>query len=113
MISSNNPSSYAYCDRTVAFTPKTSNKSGSKLEALGYGELRIAGGDLFDMDMTETFNPSQYKLTLLDGTEYIWFCRSRGSRFKSAYVSRLFKRPTSRTGWQLTWLCLVGSTALF
>ena len=55
----------------VAFTPKTSNKSGSKLEALGYGELRIAGGDLFDMDMTETFNPSQYKLTLLDGTEYI------------------------------------------
>ena len=54
----------------VEFTPKASNKSGSKLEALGYGELRIAGGDLFDMDMTETFNPSQYKLTLLDGTEY-------------------------------------------
>ena len=41
------------------------------------------------------------------------FCRSRGSRFKSAYVSRLFKRPTSRTGWQLTWLCLVCPTALF
>lgn len=45
--------------------------------------------------------------------QYNRFCRSRGSRFKSAYVSRLFKRPTSRTGWQLTWLCLVCPTALF
>ena len=56
---------------SLAFSAKASNKSGSKLEALGYGDLRIAGGDLFDMGMTETFNPSQYKLTTLDGIEYI------------------------------------------
>ena len=55
----------------LAFTAKSSNKSGSKLEALGYYDLRIVGGDLFDMGMTETFNPSQYKLTMLDGIEYI------------------------------------------
>ena len=54
----------------VKFTPKSTNKSGSTLEALNYGDLRIAGGALFDMDMTETFNPSQFKLTTLDGTEY-------------------------------------------
>lgn len=56
---------------SLAFTPKSSNKSGSSLQALGYSDLRIVGGDLFDMGATETFNPSQYKLTLLDGTEYI------------------------------------------
>ena len=42
-----------------------------------------------------------------------WFCRSKGLRLKSACVARLFKRPVSRTGWQRTRLCLVGSTALF
>ena len=41
------------------------------------------------------------------------FCRSKGLRLKSACVARLFKRPVSRTGWQRTRLCLVGSTALF
>ena len=56
---------------SLAFSAKASNKSGSKLEALGYGDLRLAGGDLFDMGMTETFNPTQYKLTTLDGIEYI------------------------------------------
>ena len=43
----------------------------------------------------------------------IRFCRSKGLRLKSACVARLFKRPVSRTGWQRTRLCLVGSTALF
>lgn len=56
---------------SLAFSAKASNKSGSKLEALGYSDLRLAGGDLFDMGTTETFNPSQYKLTTLDGIEYI------------------------------------------
>ena len=44
---------------------------------------------------------------------YSGFCRSKGLRLKSACVARLFKRPVSRTGWQRTRLCLVGSTALF
>ena len=43
----------------------------------------------------------------------VGFCRSKGLRLKSACVARLFKRPVSRTGWQRTRLCLVGSTALF
>ncbi|MFC3217377.1 hypothetical protein [Comamonas sp. JC664] len=43
---------------SLAFSAKASNKSGSKLEALGYSDLRLAGGDLFDMGTTETFNPS-------------------------------------------------------
>ena len=55
----------------VAFTPKSSNKSGARLEALGHGALRITRDGLFDMDAVEVFNPTQYKLTLLDGTEYI------------------------------------------
>ncbi len=56
---------------SLAFSAKASNKSGSKLEALGYSDLRLAGGDLFDLGTTETFNPTQYKLTTLDGIEYI------------------------------------------
>ncbi|MDR0274777.1 MAG: putative Ig domain-containing protein, partial [Burkholderiaceae bacterium] len=55
----------------IVFTPKASNKSGSKLQALGYSDLGVAGNDLIDMGAVETFDPSQYKLTLLDGTEYI------------------------------------------
>ncbi|MET1077454.1 MAG: putative Ig domain-containing protein [Pseudomonas sp.] len=55
---------------SLAFTPKASNKSGSKLEALGYGDIRVNGGDLFDMGTTDTFNPRQFRLTLQDGTEY-------------------------------------------
>ncbi|MFC3217340.1 hypothetical protein ACFODQ_05845 [Comamonas sp. JC664] len=31
---------------SLAFSAKASNKSGSKLEALGYSDLRLAGGDL-------------------------------------------------------------------
>ena len=48
-----------------------------------------------------------------DDTDVQGFCRSKGLRLKSACVARLFKRPVSRTGWQRTRLCLVGSTALF
>ena len=54
----------------VDFTPKSTNKSGSKLEALDYSDIRIVGGALFDMGTLETFNPSRFKLTTLDGTEY-------------------------------------------
>ena len=52
-------------------------------------------------------------LTPAEQDEWKGFCRSKGLRLKSACVARLFKRPVSRTGWQRTRLCLVGSTALF
>ena len=54
----------------IEFVPHARNKSGSRLEALGHGAFNAQTGDLFDMGMLEVFNPSTYKLTLLDGTEY-------------------------------------------
>ena len=55
--------------------------------------------------------PVHHRQTLASGAQR--FCRSKAARLKSACVARLFKRPVSRTGWQRTRLCLVGSTALF
>ncbi len=55
---------------SIAFTPKASNKSGSTLEALNHGELRMVNNVLFDMDALDAFDPAQYRLTLRDGTQY-------------------------------------------
>ncbi|PAT33092.1 hypothetical protein CLI92_05275 [Vandammella animalimorsus] len=58
-------------DIAIAFQPKSRNQSGAQLEAINHGQLRIINGALFDMGSVDTFDPSQFKLTQRDGSQYL------------------------------------------